>query len=262
MDIRQSVTTLLQDGFILVFNLDKLDVVKTAEALLKAGVRNMEVTCRIKKPLEKIRQLRKALPEFVLGAASLIDSPGMLAAFNRAHPNDPLPSVDQVADAGVDFLVSAANFRPPTFERYAGKIAMIPGCGTTAEIVDQFGQGANFCKLFPAKNLGGPEFIQAIDPAIHKMVSIVPTGGTDMGNIKDYISAGVLVLGASFSMIDKATLSAITEKQDYDLLSKEMARIRQAIADSRKEKGPMVDFATADADAISQATGRLFNLPR
>ena len=260
MDIRRTVTTLLQDGFILVFNLDKLDVVRTAEALLKAGVRNMEVTCRIKKPLEKIRQLRKALPEFVLGAASLIDSPGMLEAFNRAHPNDPLPSVDQVADAGVDFLVSAANFRPQTFEKYAGKIAMIPGCGTTSEIMNQFGMGANFCKLFPAKNLGGPEYIQAIDPAIHKMVSIVPTGGTDMSNIKSYISAGVLVLGASFSMIDKATLSAITEKQDYDLLSNEMARIRQAIADARREKWPKVDFTTADADTISGATGRSFNL--
>lgn len=261
MNIRQTVTTLLQDGFILVFNLDKLDVVRTAEALLTAGVRNMEVTCRIKKPLDKIRQLRKALPEFVLGAASLIDSPGMLGAFNRAHPNDPLPSIDQVAEAGADFLVSAANFRPQTFEKFAGKIAMIPGCGTTSEIVDQFGLGANFCKLFPAKNLGGPELISAIDPAIHKMVSIVPTGGTDMSNIKSYISAGVLVLGASFSMIDKATLAAITDTQDYDLLSKEMARIRQAVADARREKWPTIDFATADSDAISRATGRLFNIP-
>ena len=82
-----------------------------------------------------------------------------------------------------------------------------------------------------------------------------------MGNIKSYISAGVLVLGASFSMIDKATLSAITENQDYDLLSKEMARIRQAIADARREKWPTVDMGTADAEAISRATGRLFNLP-
>ncbi len=260
MDIRQTVTTLLQDGFILVFNLDKLDVIKTAEALLKAGVRNMEVTCRISKPLEKIRRLRKVLPEFVLGAASLIDSPGMLTAFNRSHPNDPLPSVDQVACEGVDFLVSAANFRPQTFEKYSGKIAMIPGCGTPSEIMSQFGMGANFCKLFPAKNLGGPEYIQAIDPAIHKLVSIVPTGGTDMSNVKSYVSAGVLVLGASFSMIDKATLAAITDMQDYDLLSSEMSRIRQAIADARRDKWPKIDFASADADAVARATGRCFNL--
>ena len=38
MDIKSTITTLLRDGFILVFNQDKLDVVKTAEALMKAGV--------------------------------------------------------------------------------------------------------------------------------------------------------------------------------------------------------------------------------
>jgi hypothetical protein len=38
----------------------------------------MEVTCRIKKPLEKLSLLRKELPEFIAGAASLIDYPEML----------------------------------------------------------------------------------------------------------------------------------------------------------------------------------------
>ena len=48
MDITTVLTTLLRDGFILVFNQDKLDIVKTAEALLAAGIGNMEVTCRIR----------------------------------------------------------------------------------------------------------------------------------------------------------------------------------------------------------------------
>ena len=78
MDIKQAITTLLRDGFILVFNQDKLDVVRVAEALIEAGVNNMEVTCRISKPLEKIKRLSKKLPDFVVGAASLIDFPAML----------------------------------------------------------------------------------------------------------------------------------------------------------------------------------------
>jgi len=47
MDIKGTITILLRDALILVFNQDKLDVVKTAEALIEAGVNNMEVTCRI-----------------------------------------------------------------------------------------------------------------------------------------------------------------------------------------------------------------------
>jgi len=66
MDIKGTITTLLRDGFILVFNQDKLDIVRTAQALvaagpLGAGVNNMEVTCRISKPLEKLARLRTDL---------------------------------------------------------------------------------------------------------------------------------------------------------------------------------------------------------
>ena len=95
MDIKNTIETLLRDGFILVFNQDKLDVVKTAEALTEAGINNMEVTCRIKKPLEKLSRLRKELPEFATGSASLIDSPQMLELYNKSHPDDPLPSLGQ-----------------------------------------------------------------------------------------------------------------------------------------------------------------------
>lgn len=76
MDKKQVVTTLLRDGFILAFNQDRLDVVETAKAVKRAGLNNMEVTCRIVKPVEKIRRLREELPDFVIGVASLIDNPG------------------------------------------------------------------------------------------------------------------------------------------------------------------------------------------
>ena len=260
MDIKSTITTLLRDGFILVFNQDKLDVVRTAEALMKAGVHNMEVTCRIKLPLEKISRLRKELPDFATGAASLIDSPDMLEVYNKANAQDPLPSVAQVVEAGVCYLVSAINFSDAGFEKYAGRIPMIPGCGSANEIVCQFSKGANLCKIFPAKQLGGPMFVKAIDPAIHKTISLVPTGGTNPGNIPDYIDVGVLVLGGSFSMIEKATMKRIIDKQDYDLLAKELTTIKQLIDKVRAEKYPDIDFASASLEQISRATGRNFNI--
>ncbi|MCP4375714.1 MAG: hypothetical protein GY794_06005, partial [bacterium] len=144
MNLEKTVTTLLRDGFILVFNQDKLDIVKTAEALMQAGINNMEVTCRISDPLEKITQLRKALPEFVAGAASLVDNSRFLELYNGSHPDDTLPSVDAVVDAGANYLVSAADYGAETYQKYAGKLLMIPGCGTVSQIVSQFSLGANF----------------------------------------------------------------------------------------------------------------------
>lgn len=260
MDIKTVITTLLRDGFILVFNQDKLDIVRTAEALVEAGIGNMEVTCRISRPLEKLARLRRELPDFVAGAASLIDWPGMLDVYSKVHPEDPLPTLQQVVDAGACYLVSAVNFSDTGYERFAGRVAMIPGCGSATEIVTQFGKGANLCKVFPARELGGPAFVSAIDPAIHKMISLVPTGGTTATNIPDYIGAGVLVLGGSFSMIEKATMQKIIEEQDYKLLAKELAVIKQLIDRQRREKHPDVDFASASLEQVSRKTGRNFNV--
>jgi len=260
MNIKSTIETLLKDGFILVFNQDKLDVVKTAEALIKAGVNNMEVTCRIKKPLEKMSRLRKELPDFATGSASLIDSPQMLKLYNKAHPDDPLPSLAQVVDAGTCYLVSAINFSDAGFEKYAGKIPMIPGCGSTTEIVSQFSKGANLCKIFPAKELGGPAFVKAIDPAIHKTISLVPTGGTNADNIPEYIDAGVLVLGGSFSMIEKSTMKKIVDEQNYELLSEELKKIKELIDKLRANKYPGIDFSSASIEQISHISGRNFNI--
>lgn len=260
MDIKETVQVLLRDGFILVFNEDRLDIVKTAEALLEAGIGNMEVTCRIKKPLEKLSRLRKELPEFVAGAASLLDYPEMLNINNRNHSDNPLPTVDEVVEAGAHYLVSAVNFSKRTFEKYAGKLPIIPGCGSATEIVTQFSLGANFCKVFPAKELGGPAFIKAVDPAIHKLISLVPTGGTNAQNIPDYIDAGVLVLGGSFSAIEKLVFAKIIEQQDYKTLAGELKKMKDLIDQKRSQKWPKLDFAKASIEEISRITGRNFNL--
>ncbi len=260
MDAKNVLQTILRDGFILVFNQDKLDIVKTAKALIKAGVNNMEVTCRISKPLEKLKRLRKELPDFAAGVASLVDFPGMLEIYNAGHPDDPLPSVAEVVDAGACYIVSAVNFSDESYAKFAGTIPMIPGCGTTTEIVSQFSKGANLCKIFPAKQLGGPAFVKAIDPAIHKTISLVPTGGTNAQNMGDYIEAGVLVLGGSFSMIDKPVMQRIVADQDYDLLAEKLTGIKQTIDKLRSQKWPDIDFATADIEQISRITGRNFNL--
>ncbi len=260
MDIKHTVNTLLRDGFILVFNQDKLDIVKTAQALINAGLNNMEVTCRISTPLKKIEKLCGTIPDFVVGAASLIDFPQMLDVYNKACSSDPLPSVEQVIDAGVSYIVSAANFSDKSYTRYARRIAMIPGCGSVTETVDQFSKGANLCKIFPAKQLGGPAFVKAIDPAIHKMISLVPTGGTNTDNIPDYIDAGVLVLGGSFSMIDKSVFARIIERQDYDLLTEQLISVKQLIDNKRAGKWPDINFSEASTDQIAEITGRNFNL--
>ena len=259
MDIVGRIDCLLRDGFVLVFNQDKLDVVRTAYALGEAGISNMEVTCRIQKPLEEIKKLRKEMPDFVIGAASLIDHPKLLKRYNLGHRSDPLPSVDQAIESGADYLVSAMGFREESYRQYAKEQVMIPGCGTVGEIVEQYARGAHFCKVFPAAQLGGAGFIRAIDPAIHKRISLIPTGGGSLENMGEYISAGVVVLGGSFSMINEATLKQIIEEQDYALLGSELKAIKEQIDMFRTGQWPSIDWPRAGMAEISKITGRNFN---
>lgn len=260
MDIQNTVEQLVRDGFILVYNQDKLDVVETARALVRAGINNMEVTCRVRQPLEQITRLKRELPDFCVGAASLVDFLPMRNRYNRLHTDDPLPSLDQVAQAGADYLVSALNFSDTAFRKYAGQLAMIPGCGTVTEIVQQYSAGANLCKLFPAKQIGGPAYVKAIDPAIHKLISIVPTGGTTADNIPDYIAAGVLVVGGSFSMIAKETLTRILDEQDYALLTDEIRKVKALIDECRARRYPDLDIKTAALEQVRHMSGRCFNI--
>jgi 2-dehydro-3-deoxyphosphogluconate aldolase/(4S)-4-hydroxy-2-oxoglutarate aldolase len=255
-----TLTTLLRDGFILVFNQTKLDLVKTAQAVVDAGMNNMEVTCRIPHPLDAMKQLRTAMPNFVIGAASLVDSPAFVDRYAQHHGDDPIPSVADVVGAGVDYLVSAGGFRSATYERFADQLIIMPGCGTVSEIATQFSLGANLVKVFPASQLGGPGFVKAVDAPLHKLISLVPTGGTNKANILDYLTAGVLTVGGSFSAIDKSTLNDIINLQDYDRLADELRAIKALIDECRRAVWPDVDWASADADTLALATGRSFNL--
>ena len=84
--------------------------------------------------------------------------------------------------------------------------------------------------------------------------------GTNQDNIPDYIDAGVLILGASFSMIEKETMRKIVDEQDYDLLAHELIAVKHLIDTLRAEKYPDIDFAKASLEEISRVTGRDFNI--
>jgi 2-keto-3-deoxy-6-phosphogluconate aldolase len=126
--------------------------------------------------------------------------------------------------------------------------------------VEQYSGGANLCKLFPAEQIGGPAYIKAVDPAIHKLISIVPTGGITRENIPGYIAAGILVLGGSFSMISKETLKKIIDDQDYGLLSREIKKVKDLVDNCRADKYPGLDLKTASLKEISGMTRRYFNI--
>ena len=132
--LNETLTTLVRDGFILVYNSETLDIVGTARALQKAGINNMEVTCRIADAAGKLKRLKKEVPGFKAGAASLLDYPVTQARFNAANAGKSIPSIAGMVESGADYLVSAVGFRAETYAAYAGRLPIVPGRATGTEL--------------------------------------------------------------------------------------------------------------------------------
>jgi 2-dehydro-3-deoxyphosphogluconate aldolase/(4S)-4-hydroxy-2-oxoglutarate aldolase len=80
---------------------------------------------------------------------------------------------------------------------------------TPTEILTAWNAGADMVKVFPAAQLGGPEYIKAIRGPLPQIL-LVPTGGVNLQNAGAFIKAGAAALGAGGELVDK---KAIKEKK-------------------------------------------------
>ena len=107
--------------------------------------------------------------------------------------------------AGAQFIVT------PTLDldliqlahRYSAVI--IPGALTPTEILTAWNAGADMVKVFPAAQVGGPEYIKALKGPLPQIL-LVPTGGVNLQNAGAFIRAGATALGVGGELVDKKAL--------------------------------------------------------
>ena len=79
----------------------------------------------------------------------------------------------------------------PICNRYS--IPYLPGCTTIREMVKSLEGGSDIIKLFPANNFD-PSFIKSINGPLPN-ARVMPTGGINMNNMKDWLDAGAVAVG-------------------------------------------------------------------
>lgn len=155
------------------------------------------------KNAEEAAELSKAAIEGGIPAIELTyTTPQVQDVFDALKDEDVLLGAGSVLDpetarhailAGAKFIVSP-HFNEdiaPVCNRYG--IPYLPGCMTIREMVKALESGSDIIKLFPANNFV-PSFIKSINgPLPH--VRIMPTGGINLNNIQDWISAGAVAVG-------------------------------------------------------------------
>lgn len=145
------------------------DAANTAKALLDGGLGVMEITMRTPAGIDAIRNVKKAYPEMLTGAGTVLT----------------LEKAKEAVDEGAQFIVSPGFNDEIANWCLKNNIAITPGCVTPTEIDHALTFGLTVLKFFPANVYGGLEGMKALKGPFGA-VSFIPTGGVNEANLGDY----------------------------------------------------------------------------
>lgn len=153
-----------------------------AHALVAGGIRTLEITLRTPFGLKAINQIRRDVPQAIVGAGTVINAEQLHA----------------VADAGAMFAISPGLHEQLARTSQDVTIPLIPGIATPSEVQYALEYGLDTLKLFPAQSVGGVALLKALyGPYAH--VRFCPTGGISLTNARDYLALpNVLCVGGSW----------------------------------------------------------------
>ncbi|GAF40479.1 keto-hydroxyglutarate-aldolase keto-deoxy-phosphogluconate aldolase [Agrilactobacillus composti DSM 18527 = JCM 14202] len=162
--------------------------VKVSQACVDGGVKGIELTFTVPHADLAIGDLtdQYAGTDVMIGAGTVLDAAAARLAI----------------DAGAQFVVSPAFDKDVALMCNLYQVPYLPGCYSITEITTALKYGSDIIKLFPG-SLAGPGAVKAIKAPLPQ-VSIMPTGGVNLDNMKDWFAAGVVVVGAGSGMVKPA----------------------------------------------------------
>jgi len=162
-----------------------------ANGCIRGGIKLIEITFSFPGAEETISELSKK-DGLHVGAGTLLDKEMGVRAL----------------EAGAEFLVSPHTDKDLIeLAKQNGK-PVIQGALTSSEIVNAQKLGVDMVKVFPAKQVGGPSYVKAIKEAL-PFIDIMTTGGVNIDNFTDYLSAGASAVGLSSAFLgEQGTIDA------------------------------------------------------
>ena len=195
----------------------------TSLSLLRAayagGAKLIEFTNRSFHALKIFKTLKKAavkdMPGLILGAGTVMN----------------VKDAQAFVKAGADFIVAPVINKGVARFCVSEKILWCPGAATLTEIVHAHDLGSGLVKIFPAQQLGGPDFVKAIlGPC--PWVRIMATGGvrTEEEHLRSWFKAGVQCVGIGSDFFQSKTI----EQGEYGLITARIKLSLQFVQSIRK----------------------------
>jgi 2-dehydro-3-deoxyphosphogluconate aldolase/(4S)-4-hydroxy-2-oxoglutarate aldolase len=162
-----------------------------AESVSRGGIPIVELTMTVPKAAELITHLVKKHPHMVVGAGTVLDVETARACLDAGARFITSPGLDM---ATLEFVVKQG-------------VTVIPGALTPGEVMVATKAGADFVKIFPCAQVGGPSYIRALK-APFPNVLFVAAGGVNQQNAAEYILAGVAAVGIGAHLIPPRAIEA------------------------------------------------------
>jgi 2-dehydro-3-deoxyphosphogluconate aldolase / (4S)-4-hydroxy-2-oxoglutarate aldolase len=169
------------------------DALFAAEAVSGGGLPIVEVTMTVPHALEVVAHLVRNRPEMIVGAGTVLDG----------------ETARRCVDAGVHFLTSPGLQMQMMEVATERNLVAIPGGLTPTEVWSAWSAGADFVKVYPCGQVGGPSFLRSLRAPFPE-VPLIAAGGINQQTASDYIVAGATALGIGGDLIPQ---SAIRDRQ-------------------------------------------------
>lgn len=167
------------------------DAAALAQALCEGQIPVAEVTFRTAAAREVMYEMAKSCPQLLLGA-------GTVHSIEQAR---------MTLDCGGKFVITP-GLNPKVVDWcLIHELPVCPGTVTPSDLEVALDFGLSLVKFFPAEAYGGVKTLKALKGP-YAQLKFIPTGGVNLGNLKDYLSLeNVAAAGGSF-VPDEKQLSA------------------------------------------------------
>lgn len=160
---------------------DAAEAKPLAEALVRGGLRVLEVTMRTPAALDAIREM-KQVPGAIVGAGTVVTE----------------QQFAQVMDAGAEFIVSPGLTEKLADPIIASGVPFLPGTATAGDIMRGLDLGLEHFKFFPAETSGGLKALKALAAPFYQ-AKFCPTGGITLASAPEWLAFDpVLCVGGSW----------------------------------------------------------------
>lgn len=148
-------------------------------ASIEGGLKIVEVPLNSPQPLTSIEKLAGQFGRDILVGAGTVTS---------------IAEVQQVVDVGGQFIVTPFARVDVVEKAKALGLIAIPGALTPTEIAAMHDCGADAVKIFPA-DLLPPAILKGLKSVLPPQIRLIPVGGINLGNMKEYANAGAAGFG-------------------------------------------------------------------